>query len=85
MQTILISPDGRITLVYSDDMIDLLDAGKVSMRRASHVEPTLDGQWTADLSPVGGPTLGFFRLRAEALAEEAKWLNERLGSLECRI
>lgn len=84
-RVVLISPEGRITLVYSDDLVDLLDAGKVTIRRASHVEPTTDGRWTANLQPSGGPVLGFFRLRSDALAAEAMWLNERLGSLECPL
>ena len=44
--------------------------------RGSHVEPTVDGQWTADLSPVNGPVLGPFRCRSDALVAERQWLEE---------
>ena len=57
----------------------------VEIRRASHVEPTADGQWTADLSPIdGGPLLGPFPMRAEALAAEAEWITARLASLRLK-
>jgi len=41
------------------------------------VEPTSDGRWTVDLSPVNGPRLGPFPLRSAALATELQWLNTR--------
>ena len=34
-------------------------------------------RWIADLRPVGGPVLGPFLLRGEALAAEREWLEER--------
>jgi len=46
------------------------------IQRGSHVDPTPDGQWQADLSPTGGPMLGPFPLRSEALAAESQWLEE---------
>ncbi|WP_242687916.1 hypothetical protein [Alienimonas californiensis] len=48
------------------------------MTRASHVEPADGGVWTADLSPSGGPVLGPFPLRSEALTAEADWLIRKL-------
>jgi hypothetical protein len=66
--------DGTSTSIY-DEAIDFHELGKVSIQRASHVEPTEDGQWTADMSPVGGPVLGPFELRSVALEEEVKWLK----------
>jgi hypothetical protein len=33
-------------------------------------------QWDADLRPSGGPTVGPFDTRAEAIAYETKWLEE---------
>lgn len=50
-----------------------------SIRRASHVEPTSDGQWTADMSPSLGPVLGPFPTRGEALAQEKAWLERELS------
>ncbi|EMB17938.1 hypothetical protein RE6C_01332 [Rhodopirellula europaea 6C] len=35
----------------------------------------MNGQWTADLSPVGGPVLGPFALRSEAIEAEIEWLH----------
>ena len=39
-----------------------------------HVEPDRDGFWWADMGPSGGPVLGPFRSRSEALAAEMGWL-----------
>lgn len=82
---ILILPDGRIVGIYDDALVEagIIDLGSTAIRRASHVEPADDGQWIVDLSPVGGPTLGPFRLRSEALRVEVEWLRERLGRLLC--
>lgn len=72
---LLIEPDGSIRCVYSED-IDLSQMGQLSIRRGSHVEPTADGRWTADLSPLNGPLLGPFLNRTEALTSEVSWLQE---------
>ncbi len=72
---LLIEPNGNCRCVYSEAM-DIQEIGKASIRRGSHVEPTADGQWTADLSPVAGPVLGPFPNRSEALDAEVAWLLE---------
>lgn len=64
--------------IYSDALVPLLDLGDVQIMRASHVEPAAGGGWFADLSPVGGPGLGPFLLRADALAAEVAWINAHL-------
>lgn len=74
-----VTPDGTVETVYSE-AIDLTEIGRASIARASHVEPTPDGSWTADLSPVGGPVLGPFARRSEALAAEVAWLERWLAS-----
>lgn len=74
-----VDPDGTLVTVYTE-AIDLAELGPVACSRASHVEPTPDGQWTADLSPVAGPVLGPFAKRSEALAAEVAWLDEWLVS-----
>ncbi len=71
---IIVKPDGEVSCIYGE-AIDLSSLGKLNIRRASHVEPTLDGRWTVDLSPVGGPQLGPFAKRSEALAAETAWLS----------
>ena len=70
---LVIKLNGDVRCVYAED-IDLHQLGPLSIRRGSHVEPTDDGKWTADLSPVNGPTLGPFT-RTEALAAEVEWLQ----------
>ncbi len=70
-----ISTSGGIRCVYGEDL-NLSQLGRLSIQRGSHVEPTSDGQWTADLSPVNGPQLGPFSTRHEALLAEVTWLNE---------
>jgi hypothetical protein len=80
MPAIVVSAGGRIRALYSE-ALDLAIHGRVSIRRASHVEPDDAGAWWADLAPVGGPKLGPFAKRSEALAAETIWLNERLASL----
>ena len=75
MSHIAVEPDGTIKLIYEDDLRGLLHAGSAIITRVSHVEPTVDGRWTADLSPVGGPILGPFDTRTEALQQEVSWLT----------
>ena len=70
---LLINPSGIVRCVY-DESIDLSQIGKVDIRRASHVEPTIDG-WIADLSPTNGPKLGPFQNRSEAIRAELHWLQ----------
>ena len=41
------------------------------------MEPDLDGNWWADMGPVGGPVLGPFGTRGEALQAERGWLVGR--------
>jgi hypothetical protein len=72
---LLIEPSGTVRCVFGEE-IDLGQLGQLSIRRGSHVEPTPDGQWTADLSPVQGPLLGPFPTRTAALNAEVTWLQE---------
>jgi hypothetical protein len=71
---LVIRPTGQISCIY-DETIDLHELGKLSIRRASHVEPTVDGQWLADLAPTCGPRLGPFATRSDALSAEQVWLR----------
>ncbi|MCC9601039.1 hypothetical protein LOC67_10825 [Stieleria sp. JC731] len=72
--TVVIDPSGQLRTIF-DDRVDLKSVGSISIKRGSYVEPTPDGQWTADLSVVGGPVLGPFRRRRDALDAEVTWLQ----------
>jgi hypothetical protein len=71
---LIVGPGGSVKAIY-DEAIDLTVLGRLSIRRASHLEPTPDGRWQADLSPVSGPVLGPFDRRSEALQAEHAWLE----------
>ena len=72
---LIITPSGTIRCLYSEEL-NLHGLGRLSIQRGSHVEPDEHGQWLADLAPVGGPVLGPFRLRSEALEAERAWLEQ---------
>jgi hypothetical protein len=72
---LVINSSGDIRCVYGEE-VNLSELGRLSIQRGSHVEPTADGQWTADLSPVQGPQLGPFDCRTQALEAEVAWLNQ---------
>jgi hypothetical protein len=63
---LVIHADGSVRCLYGE-AIPLGELGDLTIRR---------GQWLADMSPVGGPTLGPFATRSEALAAEEAWLVE---------
>jgi hypothetical protein len=71
---LIIDAEGNVRCIY-DETLDLRVLGELSITRASHVEPTGDGRWTADLSPVSGPVLGPFVNRSAALRAELNWLS----------
>lgn len=72
---LIVGLNGQVRGIYGEEIA--LDAlGPASITRASHVEPDNQGRWLADLSPVGGPLLGPFDRRSEALAAEVSWLEE---------
>ncbi len=78
---IFINTSGRVRLLYADDLAELQATfGVPKIARASHVEPTPAGKWTADMSPVGGVVLGPFDLRSQALDAERKFLDAMLGA-----
>lgn len=72
---LVVTPAGNLRAIY-DERVDLAGLGRRMIRRGSHVEPTEDGRWTADLAPCDGPLLGPFDRRSEALAAEVAWLTE---------
>ncbi len=72
--TVLIDSRGTARALYSEGL-DLTALGACTIQRASVVEPDSLGQWWGDLALSGGPVLGPFRRRSEALAAEVAWLE----------
>jgi hypothetical protein len=72
---LLIDPQGQVVCLYGE-AIDLAALGRLTIARASHVEPDADGLWWADLAPVQGPRLGPFARRSLALQAEEQWLEQ---------
>jgi hypothetical protein len=74
---LVVGADGMARCIY-DEALDLREIGKLQITRASHVEPDTEGYWWADMGPSGGPVLGPFRSRSEALGAERGWLLARV-------
>ncbi|WP_417396013.1 hypothetical protein [Gimesia chilikensis] len=72
---LMITPEATIRCLY-DETLELTALGQPQIQRGSHVEPMVDGNWMADLSPVSGPLLGPFARRSEALTAEIAWLEQ---------
>ena len=72
---LVVGVDGTVKCIY-DEALELHEMGKLQITRASHVEPDAEGYWWADMEPSGGPALGPFRSRTEALGAERRWLME---------
>ena len=70
---LVIGVDGVARCIYAE-ALDLREIGKLQITRASHVEPDAEGCWWADMGPSGGPVLGPFRSRSEAITAESKRL-----------
>ena len=81
---LIVLPGGQVRAVY-DETLDLGCLGPQRISRASHVEPDELGRWTADLSPVGGPRLGPFASRSQALRAELAWLDHWLSATGSRL
>jgi len=71
---LVIDPHGGVRCLYGE-AIDLGSLGALTISRASHVEPDESGAWWAELLPIGGPRLGPFARRSDALAAEQCWLE----------
>jgi hypothetical protein len=71
---LVVDAGGGVRCIY-DEVLDLQEIGKLQITRASHVEPDAEGYWWADMGPSGGPVLGPFRSRTEALVAERGWLS----------
>lgn len=73
---IAVRPDGQVAFLYDDALGALLLEGEGRVLRASHVEPTPDGRWQADLAPIGGPKLPTTRSRLASIHAEIHWLEQ---------
>lgn len=77
-----IAEDGSVRAIYDDalplDELRQALGGEARITRASDVEPTADCEWQADMGRSGGPVLGPFQARAEALAAEVAWLRQEV-------
>jgi hypothetical protein len=80
---LVVQTSGKIHCIYGEE-IDLAALGKVSVTRASHVEPDATGLWLVDFAPIAGPRLGPFSRRSEALAAETAWLLNHWSFLSRR-
>jgi hypothetical protein len=84
-RVMVIGKDGSILAIYNEaEILGLIqESAQKMIKRASHVEPTEDGQWMADMGPVDGPVLGPYDTRQEALDHEVDWLTGAMmkGSL----
>ncbi len=78
---LVVAADGVARCIY-DEALDLREIGTLKITRASHVEPDAEGYWWADMGPSGGPVLGPFGSRTEALVAEREWLagSKRFGT-----
>ena len=80
---LVVDAGGDVRCVYGEEL-DLRELGKLQITRASHVEPDAEGYWWADMGPSGGPVLGPYGSRTEALGAERGWLiRERQVQLLC--
>ena len=75
---LVVGSSGEVWCIY-DETLDLRELGKLQITRARHVEPDAEGCWCADMGPSGGPVLGPFGTREEALGAERGWLRRFNG------
>ena len=76
---LVVDAGGDVRCIY-DEVLDLREIGKLQITRASHVEPDWDGNWWADMGPSGGPVLGPYGSRTEALGAERVWLQTGIST-----
>jgi len=80
---LFVDSGGDIRCIYGEEL-DLREIGRLQITRASHVEPDAEGYWFADMGPSGGPVLGPYGSKSDALEAEREWLiSERQVQLLC--
>lgn len=75
MSMVRFNANGEAVFIYEDGH-PCLDLGRVQTKRASHVEPTENGLWCADMSPIDGPLLEETRSRKQSVSREHQWISE---------
>lgn len=76
--TLIVDQKGSIMYRDSDMLIPLRKKlGPARITRAASVEPR-DEEWWVNLSASGGPLLGPFEARCDAIAAEQEWLDRYL-------
>ena len=73
---LVVDAGGDVRCIYGEEL-DQREIGKLQITRASHVEPDADGFWWADMEPSGGPVLGPYGSRTEALRAEREFLQQK--------
>jgi hypothetical protein len=81
---LVVDAGGDVRCIY-DEVLDLREIGTLQITRASHVEPDAEGYWWADMGPVGGPVLGPYGSRSEALGAERGWLVHRRDATRSHV
>ena len=80
---LVVDAGGDVRCIYGEEL-DLREIGRLQITRASHVEPDAEGYWFADMGPSGGPVLGPYGSKSDALEAEREWLiSERQVQLLC--
>ena len=70
-----IGTNGKVAMIYDDAHAPFMELGHATVTRASNVEPAAGG-WQATMRD--GTVIGPYRLRADALAAEVKYLEAKL-------
>lgn len=74
---LVVEVGGKLKFIYNDELHELLSFGESKITRVSYVEP-FGLCWMADMAPVGGPILGPFDLRQEALDAEVAYIKKHV-------
>lgn len=74
MNLVRFTAHGEVVFIFEDHH-PMMELGPATIQRASHVEPTEDAMWQADMKPMGGPKLMPTTSREQSLLLERAWLQ----------
>jgi len=77
---ILLQPDGRATLIESEEAKSIAAGLKTTPFRVSHIHER-DGKYVPAFDTIDGPELSPHEVRAEAIAEEVKYINSHFAEV----